>query len=61
MRRLLPIALAPLALVGCGSPEAVKETSPVEARQKLDGSLSKSQQDELGEKLKAWDPKKDKK
>jgi len=60
---LLIIGLA-ICLVGCASSEGGDggtETSTVEAKQKLDSNMSKEDQDQLATRVKAWDPKKDKK
>lgn len=61
---LLLVSVALLGLVGCASSDGGdggSETPNMDARKKIDSSMTKEQQDELSTKVKAWDPKKDKK
>ncbi|MEI7985767.1 MAG: hypothetical protein WCI55_09080 [Armatimonadota bacterium] len=61
---LLLVLGAIVVLSGCASSEGGdggKETSVADAKQKIDSKMSSEEQSELASKVKAWDPKKDKK
>jgi len=64
MVRTFLILVVILAAIGCSAPEGGdggKETASVEAKAKVNASMSQENQDMLAAKVKAWDPKKDKK
>ena len=64
MVKVVLLGLCLTSLLGCASDpggDGGKETAVTEAKGKVNATLSKEEQSSLDAKVKAWDPKKDKK
>lgn len=64
MKWLVTCSLIGFLLIGCGSSEGGDggvETATSQAKAEVNKNMSQEQQTELASKIKAWDPKKDKK